>query len=264
MRSTIPWLLVAVAACGGPEVGTTPCEPLAAEVTQEALVAVRGVGEAADGTLYVIDDVGTEARAYVSAGGVLVRHRVQGFGESREGDVTTLVLTVSGDPEDFALGHESSPAGERMAVAFGMDEARDLDEVVAVGEELAVVGESAIAGMAAEFRREVVVEYFAAVDATEHVVVTRPRDDWGYEDFRLFLGPLDALAERKVYDVVRARDGGSTTIDFDYHGDDATLSFPYVNLEPGQATLEVGASTQDVSWLDTEDLVESSSDFLSF
>jgi len=260
------WLVVGM--CGAcsraPDVGDTPCEPLQAQITPESLVSVRGVGEADDGTLYVIDDVGAESRAYVSDGAVLVRHRVSGSGESSEGDTTTLVLTVQAAPEPLTLGHEDSPAGVRMAVAVGLDEPRDLDEVIAAGEELSVLAPSVVAGMEAEFRREVELEYYARIDADAHVIIVRPRDDWDYDDFRLFLGPTSELTEREVHQVQRARDGGSTTIDFDYDGDDATLDSPYVDMQPGQATLEVGGSSQSIEWLDAGSFDEGAATFLCF
>ena len=108
------------------------------------------------------------------------------------------------------------------------------------------------------------LEYYARVDGEEQVVVVRPRDDWDYDDFRLFLGALSELTERDVYQVLRARDGGSTTIDFDYDGDEATLDFPYVDMEPGPAKLDVGGSSQSIEWLDAASFDEGGASFLCF
>jgi hypothetical protein len=66
--------------------------------------------------------------------------------------------------------------------------------------------------------------WFALADGNV-MVVTRPRDDWSYADFRLFLGPMGAVAERRVGNVTGARDGGSTTITFDLDGTSAVARF---------------------------------------
>jgi hypothetical protein len=67
-----------------------------------------------------------------------------------------------------------------------------------------------------------VVEYVATLADGRFVVVTRLEKDWDYGDFRIFVGPVNALAECPVGSVERARDGGSTTIEFTLAGEDAT------------------------------------------
>lgn len=259
-----PWLLVLTLPACGPRVGDSPCDPLAAEVTEEAIEDLVGVGRDGQGVLYVIDRPGFEARVYVSEGGALVRHRVLGSGETSAGGAITLTLIVDAEPRDFALGHEDRAGAARMAIAHGLDEARTFEEILAGGEALEVLTEQAIAGMPARFTREVELEYHARIAADQEVVVVRPRDDWDYEDFRLFLGPPEGLAERRVYEVVRFSDGGSTTITFDHPDGRAALDFPYRNLEPDQATLTVDGRTRDVEWLDAAAFVAQDHGFLCF
>jgi hypothetical protein len=89
----------------------------------------------------------------------------------------------------------------------------------------------------------VTVEYAATLPDGQLMLVTRPTDDSAFTDFRLFLGPRDAIAERPVASVIRSRDGGSTKIVFGLDGAEATASFPVVLVDggftPGPATLTV-------------------------
>src|SRR5204863_2322230 len=78
---------------------------------------------------------------------------------------------------------------------------------------------------------------------SRRVLVVRPSDDWTYEDFRVFLGTPKNMLEREVQNVWRARDGGSTTIEFTLDAKPATLGFPIehtddAGFEPGPATLQ--------------------------
>lgn len=254
--------VVVMIACR-PSIGDQPCDPLASETTDESLVDVRGVGRSEAGVLYVIDDVDHDSRVYVSEGDLLVRHRVLGFGETNQGDTTTVVLSVSGQPQDFVLAHEQTGSDVRMALAFGI-EARDIESVITAGELIEVVPNDTVDGMDASFVREVELEYHARIEADEEVVVVRPRDDWDYDDFRVFIGPADTMAEHRVYEVLRALDGGSTTIELDYDGSRAVLDFPYVNMAPGQATFTVGGQTRDIDWLDASAFVAGDHAFKCF
>lgn len=65
------------------------------------------------------------------------------------------------------------------------------------------------------------VEYFGTVPANAErpvafeYVITRPRENWDYDKFRLFVRPLthDDFTPRKINRVVRFRDGGTTEIE---------------------------------------------------
>jgi hypothetical protein len=56
--------------------------------------------------------------------------------------------------------------------------------------------------------------------------VLRPQDFESYDEFRVFFGPAEKLSERVVDNVSRARDGGSTYIEFMVDGEVALASFP--------------------------------------
>jgi len=111
------------------------------------------------------------------------------------------------------------------------------------GDEDAVV---ACDPLAAEAQTgEVAVEYSGVLEDDRRVLVVRPEAEWDYEDFRVFLGPPDRLLELDVGEVVRAKDGGSTTIELSVDGEPGTLDFPVVStddggFEHGPATLEQG------------------------
>jgi hypothetical protein len=61
---------------------------------------------------------------------------------------------------------------------------------------------------------------------------------------RVFLGEADALHERVVESVLRARDGGTTNIAFALDQDPATLHLPsQLNMPPKPDVLEVNGST---------------------
>jgi hypothetical protein len=113
------------------------------------------------------------------------------------------------------------------------------------GDVLQVVGADAIASLAIkDLPRTIYVEYFAHLPDARELVVTRPENDWMYSDFRLFLGTSDRMVERRVKDVSRARDGGTTSIVFVLDGDEATAFFPSPTDTAGAAaTLTEGGQT---------------------
>jgi len=259
---------VCVAGCTwGSVAGETPCDPLEPVVTQDVLDRAH-VGEAADGTLYVMD-LGTSAGTlYVSDAGVLVGHWVEEVGVGGASDGTTTIQTTSmvgyAEPESFVVVREEGGPTARMATAFGLGTGPSLDDVAAAGKLLTVVPFGVIAGMPAETREIFVVEYHAVIDGDEHVVVVRPRDGWDPRELRLFLGPADELAEREVYEVDRPGVGRSVRIGFGYHHRDGLLHFPYAGDVPGQATLTVGGTTDDVEWLDAASFEPAADAFLCF
>ena len=58
--------------CGGPEAPVpTACDSLAADETPIALATILGIGRDANGTIYVVDEAGTEDRVFVSSDATL-------------------------------------------------------------------------------------------------------------------------------------------------------------------------------------------------
>lgn len=229
----------------------TACDPLAAVQHPIALGTILGVGRDAAGTLYVVDQSGSDQRVFVSSQGALTRQRVAGSGMVG----ALYVFTVMDHDPEFTLELSTEGGTTRMGVVTGPFNGKSF-VIGQEGEELSVLAADSIAGMPLHnLPGTVLVEYAAALPDQRVMVVTRPQDDWSYADFRLFLGRPGALDERKVTKVTRALDGGSTTIEFVLDGGKAVASFPVVSspdggFAPGQATLAVGGATSDLTRLD--------------
>ena len=71
------------------------------------------------------------------------------------------------------------------------------------------------------------IEYWAESEDGRLLLVTRPSNDWDYEDFQLFFGPSERVDERAVTSVVRQRDGGTTTIQFRAGGSAIAYAIAY-------------------------------------
>jgi hypothetical protein len=225
-----------------------------------ALDDVIAVGRDSEGTLYVADEPSgaDEARVFVSDGDTLVRRHVSGGGQGRDGDVEFRLFGVDGSSGPFQWLIETAAGETRMAIAAGEeDRTTRIDELGPEAELLEVLDESALEGLAVRnFPGVIEVEYVAETEDGELLLVTRPAEDWSYDDFRLFYGPEDRLLEREVMSVRRQRDGGSTHIEFDVNGEQAVVFFP-VELgaaEPPQATLTIGDTTEPLARLGEDEL----------
>jgi hypothetical protein len=233
-------LLAVSTACSGVDVSTTSeltsCQPLAAETSAVTLGTVIGAGQAADGTVYVIDRNGSELRGFVSEGGELYRQHVSGTGE---------VNDAAGDTTTISLGELSPPLTLQVVIAedgsmrMGVVEGELKSKTFTIGEEgeelTLLSADDVVALPLHNYPSEIVVEYVAEVEGEELLVVLRPRDLTGYEEFRVFYGKPERLEECPVQNVSRALDGGSTQIDFSVNGDEAVAYFP-VELVGGQFT----------------------------
>jgi hypothetical protein len=229
-------------------VASVTCDPFAAKALPITLGAVIAAGSTSAGVIYAVDQVGDNQRVFVSDGtGTLLRQRIAGSGVGPD----FYVFTVTDSTSPFTLQIDTPASGPlRMGVVPGTLTTSKTFVIGQQGEELTVLAAGALADMPVQnLPGEVVIEYAAGlVNGTSDVmVVTRPRDDWTYADFRLFLGPMSAVAERKVSNVTRMLDGGSTTIAFDLDGSPARADFPVVfadgGFAPGPATLTVGSTT---------------------
>lgn len=218
-----------------------PCDPFDADAQPISLRTILGIGRDANETIYLADEAdGEEDHVFVSADGELVRRRIDGSGSDGETHVFSL--------EDPALTLQvltPSAGPVRMGVVAGESESFVIGEE---GEELEVLDPNAIADMPLRnFSREIQVEYAAETDDHRILVVTRPRDDWAYEDFRVFLGPVDALDERIVHSVARQTDGGTTFIELELDGVAATAHFPVeLGGAPPPWTLTVADETMSL------------------
>ena len=253
----VGWLVVA--GCyvkGDPYVApeTSACEPLVSVEAPIELGTVIGIGEAADRTVYLMDEVAPSTRVFVSNGGELRRMPVSGGGTiTGEGLETHLAIFEYGGAE-FRMGVEVRDGATRVAV--GPVGERSFEAVLADGEELTVLPETVLDDyVLRNLPGDVEIEYVASVETGERLVVIRPTEEWTIDDFRLFIGEPERLIERQVTSVVRARDGGSTWIRFDFQGESAEVSFPTPLAEPPDpATLTTGTGTYAVELLPPENV----------
>jgi hypothetical protein len=234
----------------GPVVGTN-CKPLGATAAELSLGQILGAGRDGD-VIYVADELDGETRLFVSEAGDLVRMTVRGRGEDSAPD--SSIVSV-----DF-----ETPAGASMSLTIR----REGDVVVAVeliegsakeggtdGVSLELVDEATVREMPiASFSNPVFVEYYAEIDGGERILVIRPEVDWSYEDFRVFYGAGRELAEREVTNVVRGRDGGTTTISFVMDGAPAEAFFPV----SGEPTVTIDGDAHAVSPLEGEPAADTS------
>lgn len=245
---TVTALVVVLAGCSDSSPGgsaTTNCDALEAHELPIALTPLLGVGKDESGVLYVADEGDERSngpRVFVSRSGALYRQRVTGSGSSGGGANADYTLSFEDGTKMPALvikirsgkvtGMALSPVGGK---AF-------YDDLDASAQQLEVVTESAIEKLRVHnLPGEVVIEYVARTKAGETLLVTRPKDDGTYEDFRVFYGADKLLTERNVSNVSRAK-GGSTVIVFDVDGAEYTADFPVMwsstSVEPGPATLD--------------------------
>ncbi len=231
--------------------GSVSCDPFQPATKPITLTNVIGVGQDADGTLYVVDQPqpGGE-RVFVSSGGTLQRQRGVGGGtETAGGGVMRYTFTITDHTPPFMLKLETDASGP---TAMGVLQNPPLDiKTFTIGQQgsvLTLVPASQVATLpVANIPAETFIEYNATLPDGRALLVVRPRDDWTYQDFRVFFGAPDHMAERSVDQVVRYTDGGSTTINFTIDGAAAVASFP-VQLSPGglvigPATLTIGTTS---------------------
>jgi hypothetical protein len=236
------------------------CQPLAAETSAIELGTVIGAGQAADGTVYVIDKDGTELRGFISEGGELYRQRVSGTGETSDASGDTTLISLDERTPPLTLEVVVGPDGTtRMGVAEGILKTKTF-VIGEQGEELALLSADDVGALPLhDYPGEIVVEYVAQVEGEKLLVVLRPRDLTSYQEFRVFFGTLERLDERPVQNVTRARDGGSTEIDFSVNGDEAVAYFPVEFVDEmftrGAPTLTVDDVELEIS-LSSDDRLE--------
>ncbi|HEX2871974.1 MAG TPA: hypothetical protein VHP33_11975 [Polyangiaceae bacterium] len=259
----LAWVTVSTA-CSGVDVSTTSeltsCQPLAAETSAITLGAVIGAGQAADGTVYVIDRNGSELRGFVSEGGELYRQHVSGSGEVNDAAGETIAISLGELSPQLTLQVVTAPDGStRMGVVEGTLKTKTFT-IGEEGEELAVLSADDVAALPLHnYTSEIVTEYVATVEDEKLLVVLRPRDLTGYEAFRVFYGKPERLEECPVQNVSRAKDGGSTQIDFSVNGDEAVAYFPVELVDeqftPGAPTLTIDDVGLEIS-LSSDDSLE--------
>jgi hypothetical protein len=193
-----------------------------------------GAGKDSAGIVYAADHVDSTStdRVFVSSGDTLWRKRVTGSGTSGGGaDVDYNFSFDDGAQRTLMIQHRG---GNVTAMALGGDPKGFISDAGSPGA-LTLLDAAAVAALKLRnLPGEVTIEYVADVENGNVIVVTHPRDDYGYSDFRLFYGPQAALIEYPVIDVLRTR-GSDTTIDFSMGGAQLAAHFSFVIGEPTDA-----------------------------
>jgi hypothetical protein len=241
-RLMILGVALALAACGAEPAALEACDPFAAEPQPLALGTILAAGEDAAGVLYVVEQPAAQGdgklRVFVSEGDALYRKRVLGSGVQGGGDFT--VSFEDGSTPSRLVFQRSAGAVTGMALVHDRDRSF-LDALGPEAERLTLVKEAEVRDRALHnLPGEIVLEHLGSVDdgnGMHTIVVTRPRDDWSYEDFRLFYGAEGQLTEREVENVSR---GNATFIEFDVDGATYLVVFGSP-LGPSESTLRVGS-----------------------
>lgn len=245
-------LLAIATACGAAaEAELSACQPLEASAADISLGQLVGAGRDAHGVVYVIDEAAGELRAFISNDGVLVQQRISGTGQGNADGAFTLVSLDELDPSVTLQVTVDASGGKRMGVVTGPLEGKTF-VIGQQGEELSLLTADAVQVLPlASYEPEILVEYAAEVEDGRALIVLRPRDFQDYSQFRVFLGPAERLDERAVSKVTRARDGGSTTLEFDVDGEQAHAEFPVEFVEeqftPGAPSLRIGERELDIA-----------------
>jgi hypothetical protein len=212
-------LLVSVVACKGSADSPTSqngsesaCDPLASKPI--TLGAIVGVGQSADGTLYVDSANGV----FVSADGQLIRQHVAGTGSSGEDE---LLFTFEAPGADLSSAQNllvETQSGKATAMALGPDNSKAfLDQAPAGVTALTVVDPAMVSGMPV-VNTPNVLDYIGDVANGDVLMATLPMNDTDPQPdnnpagIAIFYGPPSALAQRTVTDFGQSLSGnGSLT-----------------------------------------------------
>jgi hypothetical protein len=209
------------------------------------LGTVSAAGRSADGTLYVVSSAGTaNTQVFVSSGQVLQRKRSSGSGSSgaASGEVNETVSYEDDSVPNRLVFKQTNGVVNGLALVHDGDKSF-FDQLPGSAEHLAIVAPSELATLTVQnLPGEQVLELSARTPDGDRVVVTRPRDDWSYESFRVFYGSESAVDERTVRNAGSSK-SGSRYLTFEVDGADFELAFGRVLLAVGMVTPNSGALT---------------------
>ena len=245
--------LALLAACSSQSSGSSPsasttCNPLAPPPT--SLSNLLGVGQDAQGTLYVADQPPSPAqtRVFIATGsGPLVRQQVIGSGSNGSGQYT-LSYVAPGASYDTAQALLLDVSGG-TATQMALGPANSKSFLGGPGETpLTVVDAGTVAGRPIA-NLPGVVQYVADVSDGSAIVVTAPGEVDSTSDFHLFYGTPPALAERTIVSFSQPL-SGYPTIAFQVGSATYTMAIGGTfELDggggPGPGTLDTGSATLD-------------------
>jgi hypothetical protein len=226
---------------------TKPCDPLAAQTLPIELGTILAAGKDERGTLYVVDRAAaaSDERVFVSNGNALYRKRQSGAGSTGSSDFFwqfdddgTLERLVVHKQAGRVTGIALAPANERTFFAQLDDRAQKLSPVDPASTHGFDVR---------NLPGEVVVEFVADAADGSRIVVTRPKDDWTYDDFRIFYGTDSRLAER-----VTSFRGAKSYRAFDFIVDGATWHVAFASSLSAvtESAIDTGTATLPLTLVD--------------
>lgn len=178
---------------------TAACDPLATHVEPTEVGAVRAIGRDGAGQLYVLTN---DLRVFSTHEGGLRRRRVEGSGTIGE---TTITVTLRESESATAVLQVDLEGGTpRMGIVREAIPGKTF-VIGEIGEELTVLGPSAIEGLAASQELSATLQHRARLVDGRLLVITAPADFTSFDQLRAFFGPPDALAERVLRNYARTR-----------------------------------------------------------
>jgi hypothetical protein len=222
-----------------------PCDPLAELTTSVSLEASRVVaaGRAQDGSIYVIYG---DNRLFVGNDQNLIERIVIGSGET--GTRTDLDYTDDdGSPVKVELLNDGTTV--QMVVARGTQSSKGID--AGSGEVLTLLESATAAQIGATTTATFTIDFAASLADGRSLVVVAPARDADYQQFRVFLGPSSALAQRAVSNFGSSRSGQrSATVTID--GAPADLTYlpggpSALNPNGGPTTLSTADTTYELN-----------------
>ncbi len=217
------------------------CQPLAPVTSSVTLTEsqIVGAGQAQDGTLYVVTTGKLGPRLFVAEDMQLIEQYVDGSG----GD--TLVMYEDAKGVQHVIEVEGSGADMHMGIATGP--LPDKTFVIgSVGEELTLVDASAVLAMPAQNTQTFHIDYVGEASDGSYIVVTAPDHASSYDDYRLFLGQVEALQQQLVTEF-DASLSGTRIINFTFNG--SAVQFSY---DPGGAMGSLTAGGVDESFVSAQ------------
>ncbi|HWZ89382.1 MAG TPA: hypothetical protein VNW92_11050, partial [Polyangiaceae bacterium] len=223
-----------------------PCQPLT-PITSPVTIAASDIvdaGRDSDGTEYVLL---SDLRLFVSNGAILVEENEHGAGSGENSGTqfwTFQYLDEQGMPVTVEV--QKDAAGLRMGVVKGPIPGKGFD-VGSVGDVLEPVDPALAAAMSAQATQTFHVEFAGLeADGVTWLVVTAPdHEASGFDGFRVFIGPVGALAEQAG--PVMAGRSSETELSFTSNGSPAQLFYGLNNGTSGGGTLTVGKESQMLS-----------------
>jgi len=244
----------AQAGAGGAQTGTpetAACDPLSAQTSAVMLTSsdiIAAGRDPSDQSVYVLVGRTSPLRLFVTGGDTLMEVFESGTGQGST-DSGRFWTFAYEDQQAMPITVEvqEDASGERMGVVKGALLGKGFD-VGSTGDVLDAIDSASAALMPAASRQTFHVEFSATDAGGQYIVVIAPDHASNFDGFRVFYGPLAALAEQSgMVSVTRGLSIPSTTsIAFMLDGTPATLQY-------GAAgdVLSVGASEAPLTALAT-------------